>query len=154
MSPQSSCFNLGHGDSIKDIAAEGGLLYDIAPTFNALIVYIELIPRSYKHKTIDRGCSKFSGIKPRPNWITTEFGGQDFKKVLKKFGSNIIFSNGLRDPLSAGSIVKSISKSIVAVTMEEGAHNGDLFFATKEDPEWLQNARKREMKIIKRWLEQ
>ncbi|XP_020246238.1 LOW QUALITY PROTEIN: lysosomal Pro-X carboxypeptidase-like, partial [Asparagus officinalis] len=100
------------------------------------------------------GDAQSSRIKPRPNWITTEFGGQDFKKVLKKFGSNIIFSNGLRDPLSAGSIVKSISKSIVAVTMEEGAHNGDLFFATKEDPEWLQNARKREMKIIKRWLEQ
>ncbi|ONK77202.1 uncharacterized protein A4U43_C02F4140 [Asparagus officinalis] len=35
-----------------------------------------LFPRTYKHKTIDRGCSKFSGIKPRPNWITTEFGGQ------------------------------------------------------------------------------
>lgn len=34
-----------------------------------------IFPYTYKHKASDMGCSKFFGIKPRTNWITTEFGG-------------------------------------------------------------------------------
>nr|VDD32304.1 unnamed protein product [Brassica oleracea] len=38
------------------------------------------------------------GVKPRPHWITTEFGGKRIESVLKRFGRNIIFSNGMQDP--------------------------------------------------------
>ncbi|KAJ6914591.1 hypothetical protein NC651_016770 [Populus alba x Populus x berolinensis] len=78
-------------------------------------------------------CKAYFGVEPRPNWITTEFGGHDIKRVLKRFGSNIIFFNGLRDPWS-------------------GAHHVDLRFATSEDPKWLQDVRKREVSIIAKWL--
>ena len=76
-------------------------------------------------------CQGQFGVTPRPHWITTEFGDrvsfclfifllitvssicnikiqkihdnfQDIKSVLRNFGSNIIFSNGLKDPYSAG----------------------------------------------------
>ncbi|XP_077230176.1 uncharacterized protein LOC143863385 [Tasmannia lanceolata] len=90
----------------------------------------------------------------RPTWITTEFGGHNISIVLKRFGSNIIFFNGLRDPWSGGGVLKSISKSIVAIVAPQGAHHVDLRFSTKEDPEWLQNIRKREIKIITKWLKQ
>jgi len=35
-----------------------------------------------------------------------------------------------------------------------GAHHVDLRFSTKEDPKWLQDVRKKEIRIISRWLQQ
>ncbi|KAL3532128.1 hypothetical protein ACH5RR_005649 [Cinchona calisaya] len=99
-------------------------------------------------------CRDEFNVQPRPNWITTEFGGHNIYRVLKRFGSNIIFFNGLRDPWSGGGVLKSISKSVVAIVAKEGAHHVDLRFSTPEDPEWLKDVRKREIKIIKSWLSQ
>ncbi|XP_010246130.1 PREDICTED: lysosomal Pro-X carboxypeptidase-like [Nelumbo nucifera] len=99
-------------------------------------------------------CQFAFGINPRPHWITTEYGGYDIRRVLKRFGSNIIFFNGLRDPWSGGGVLESISKSIIAIVAKEGAHHVDLRFSTKEDPEWLRDVRKREVGIIRKWLSQ
>lgn len=33
-----------------------------------------------------------------------------------------------------------------------GAHHVDLRFATSEDPKWLKEVRKKEVKIIAQWL--
>ncbi|KAB1222473.1 Lysosomal Pro-X carboxypeptidase [Morella rubra] len=65
-------------------------------------------------------CKNNFGVEPRPNWIATEFGGHDIHRVLKRFGSNIIFFNGLRDPWSGGGVLKNISQSIVAIVAKEG----------------------------------
>ncbi|KAJ6406726.1 hypothetical protein OIU84_010270 [Salix udensis] len=97
-------------------------------------------------------CEAYFGVEPRPSWITTEFGGHDIKRVLKRFGSNIIFFNGLRDPWSGGGVLENISSSIVAIVAEQGAHHVDLRFATSEDPKWLRDVRKREVNIIAKWL--
>ena len=35
-----------------------------------------------------------------------------------------------------------------------GAHHVDLRYSTSEDPEWLQKVRKKEIKIISRWISQ
>ncbi|OMO82395.1 Peptidase S28, partial [Corchorus capsularis] len=64
-------------------------------------------------------CNDSYGIDPRPNWITTVFGGHDIYRVLKRYGSNIIFFNGLRDPWSGGGVLKNISESIVAIVAEK-----------------------------------
>ncbi|WOL15401.1 Peptidase S28 [Canna indica] len=95
------------------------------------------------------GCLQYYGVRPRPRWITTEFGGHDIKTVLKKFGSNIIFSNGLLDPWSGGSVLHNISDSIVALVTELGAHHIDLRASTAEDPEWLVEQRNTEINIIR-----
>ncbi|XP_038720600.1 lysosomal Pro-X carboxypeptidase-like isoform X2 [Tripterygium wilfordii] len=99
-------------------------------------------------------CKMAFNVEPRPNWITTEFGGHRIENVLKRFGSNIIFFNGLRDPWSGGGVLKSISKSLVAIVAERGAHHVDLRFSTSEDPKWLQDVRKREIHIISQWISQ
>ncbi|XP_045795896.1 lysosomal Pro-X carboxypeptidase-like [Trifolium pratense] len=99
-------------------------------------------------------CKHEYHIVPRPHWITTEFGGQDIGRVLKRFGSNIIFFNGLRDPWSGGGVLKNISKSLIAIVATEGAHHVDLRFSTKGDPKWLKNVRKQEVKIIESWISQ
>ncbi|KAJ6743221.1 LYSOSOMAL PRO-X CARBOXYPEPTIDASE-LIKE PROTEIN [Salix viminalis] len=105
---------------------------------------------SYKDRAAS--CEAYFGVEPRPSWITTEFGGHDIKRVLKRFGSNIIFFNGLRDPWSGGGVLENISSSIVAIVAEQGAHHVDLRFATSEDPKWLRDVRKREVNIIAKWL--
>ncbi|KAF7147979.1 hypothetical protein RHSIM_Rhsim03G0069400 [Rhododendron simsii] len=99
-------------------------------------------------------CEAYFNVEPRPTWITTEFGGHDINRVLKRFGSNIIFFNGLRDPWSGGGVLKNISESIIAITAKEGAHHVDLRFSTSEDPGWLKDVRRREVNIITEWLSQ
>ncbi|KAG9456275.1 hypothetical protein H6P81_000783 [Aristolochia fimbriata] len=111
-------------------------------------------PSTFDYKYFAQICMRRYGVKPRPHWITTEFGGNRITQVLKKFGSNIIFSNGLRDPWSRGSVLTSISSSIVALVTEQGAHHLDLRHATKEDPEWLIKQRRQEVEIIQRWIDE
>ncbi|XP_017249555.1 uncharacterized protein LOC108220326 isoform X1 [Daucus carota subsp. sativus] len=59
-------------------------------------------PFSFDYKRFEEDCLSTFGVKPRPHWITTEFGGSRIEQVLKRFGSNIIFSNGMQDPWSRG----------------------------------------------------
>lgn len=105
-------------------------------------------------KSFAEDCKSKYGVVPRPKWITTEFGGHNIRRVLKRFGSNIIFSNGLRDPYSSGGVKESISDSIIALATKEGTHCQDLHFSSKEDPDWLTEQRSKEIEIIKIWVKQ
>lgn len=97
-------------------------------------------------------CKDSYGVYPRPHWITQEFGGHDIRTVLKRFASNIVFSNGLLDPWSSGGVLESISDSVVALVTPKGAHHVDLRASTAEDPAWLIQQRQEELKHIKLWL--
>eukprot|EP00252_Welwitschia_mirabilis_P018766 TRINITY_DN4191_c0_g1_i4.p1 TRINITY_DN4191_c0_g1~~TRINITY_DN4191_c0_g1_i4.p1 ORF type:complete len:487 (-),score=52.76 TRINITY_DN4191_c0_g1_i4:449-1789(-) len=59
-------------------------------------------PCTFNYTDYANRCKRNTGVVPRPHWITTEFGGHNISSVLKHFASNIIFSNGLRDPWSSG----------------------------------------------------
>lgn len=97
-------------------------------------------------------CKKLYGVSPRPHWMTTYYGGHHIKEVLKRFGSNIIFSNGLRDPYSSGGVLENISKSLVAVTTPKGSHCLDILPARDDDPKWLVLQRKKIVEIINKWI--
>ncbi|KAJ8899114.1 hypothetical protein K2173_010470 [Erythroxylum novogranatense] len=109
-------------------------------------------PSSWIYSERASVCYASNQVYPRRNWITTQFGGQNIKRVLKRSGGNIIFFNGLRDPWSGGGVLQNISESIIAIVAEEGAHHVDLRFATSEDPKWLQDVRKREVNVMETWL--
>ncbi|XP_066377474.1 uncharacterized protein [Miscanthus floridulus] len=111
-------------------------------------------PSTFSYEERSNTCFQFSGVRPRPHWITTEYGGYQIDKVLKRFGSNIIFSNGMRDPWSRGGVLKNISSSIVALVTEKGAHHLDLRSATKDDPDWVIEQRRQEVEIIQGWIDQ
>uniref|UniRef100_A0A0C9SAL5 TSA: Wollemia nobilis Ref_Wollemi_Transcript_2512_2353 transcribed RNA sequence n=1 Tax=Wollemia nobilis TaxID=56998 RepID=A0A0C9SAL5_9CONI len=111
-------------------------------------------PSSYDFTEYEHECQREYGVKPRPHWITTEFGGSNISTVLKRFGSNIIFSNGLVDPWSGGGVLKNISKSLIALVTEKGAHHVDFRFSTSEDPDWLVEQRRREVQLINEWLQE
>ncbi|GMY15913.1 lysosomal Pro-X carboxypeptidase-like [Fagus crenata] len=97
-------------------------------------------------------CKSLYGVMPQPHWVTTYYGGQDLKLTLHRFGSNIIFSNGLRDPYSTGGVLENISESIVAVSTVKGSHCLDILVANPSDPQWLVMQRKTEVKIIEKWI--
>ncbi|KAJ9554712.1 hypothetical protein OSB04_009326 [Centaurea solstitialis] len=97
-------------------------------------------------------CKEVFGVTPRPYWAPIEFGGHDIKNVLGKFASNIIFSNGLRDPYSSGGVLQNISDTVIAVYSEQGHHCSDLQTPTNSDPEWLTAQRMTEIKVIEGWL--
>lgn len=145
------CFDLGddpHGMSGWDWQACTEMVMPMSSSQNnSMFPTYEFNYTSYKE-----WCLKDFGVNPRPRWITTEFGGHDLRTSLKLFGSNIIFSNGLLDPWSGGGVLRSISKTIVALVTNEGAHHIDLRAATDEDPDWLIEQRKSEIKIIRGWI--
>ncbi|KAM1100101.1 hypothetical protein ACFX2I_006643 [Malus domestica] len=97
-------------------------------------------------------CKALYGVPPRPHWATTYFGGHDIKLALYRFASNIIFSNGLRDPYSSGGVLENISDTVVAVHAKNGSHCLDVLRSDSTDPGWLVEQRKTEVKIIEGWL--
>ncbi|MED6143828.1 hypothetical protein PIB30_009639 [Stylosanthes scabra] len=111
-------------------------------------------PDPYSFESFANGCQQQFGIIPRPHWVTTYYGGQDIRMVLQRFGSNIIFSNGLRDPYSIGGVLNNISDSIVAISTVNGSHCLDILNPNETDPKWLVEQRKKETEIMKRWITQ
>ncbi|KAL6603746.1 hypothetical protein ACP70R_044107 [Stipagrostis hirtigluma subsp. patula] len=111
-------------------------------------------PSTFSYDERSDECLASWGVRPRPHWITTEYGGYKIDKVLKRFGSNIIFSNGMRDPWSRGGVLKNISSSIIALVTEKGAHHLDFRSATKDDPDWVIEQRRQEVDIIQGWIDQ
>ncbi|XP_057535646.1 uncharacterized protein LOC130813785 [Amaranthus tricolor] len=97
-------------------------------------------------------CKETYNVIPRPHWITTYYGGHDIKLTLKRFGSNIIFSNGLTDPYSSAGVLQNLSENIIAVYTKQGSHCMDILAAKEDDPDWLINQREREIKIISGWI--
>ncbi|KAL2349097.1 hypothetical protein Fmac_003097 [Flemingia macrophylla] len=77
----------------------------------------------FNMKIFAQFCKQMFGVLPRPHWITTYYGGHNIKLVLRRFGSNIIFSNGLKDPYSIGGVLDNISESIVVVHTVNGCYS-------------------------------
>ncbi|KAH9704169.1 prolylcarboxypeptidase-like protein [Citrus sinensis] len=84
--------------------------------------------------------------------LDSSWGWQDIRVVLKRFGSNIIFSNGHRDPCSSAGVLENISDNIIAVTTKNSSHCLDIQPATEDDPEWLVMQRKIEMDMVHDWF--
>ncbi|XP_027927413.1 lysosomal Pro-X carboxypeptidase-like isoform X2 [Vigna unguiculata] len=113
-------------------------------------------PQPYSFKSLADECKKLYGVSPRPHWVTTYYGGHNIKLILQKFGSNIIFSNGLRDPYSIGGVLENISDTLVAIHAVNGSHCLDILGANANhgDPKWLVEMRKKEINIMKGWITQ
>ncbi|KAG8483425.1 hypothetical protein CXB51_022239 [Gossypium anomalum] len=111
-------------------------------------------PEPFNLNNFIQECKSLYGVPPRPHWVTSYYGGHDIKLILHRFGSNIIFSNGLRDPYSRGGVLENISESILAVHTVNGSHCLDILPEMESDPEWLVKQRETEVKIIKGWMAQ
>ena len=64
----------------------------------------------------------------------------------------ISYSNGMMDPWSGGGVLESLSDSLVAILIPEGAHHLDLRAANPADPPYVRAAREQEQAFITSWL--
>lgn len=102
---------------------------------------------------------------PWGEWLDLYYGGSRIGSH-----SNIVFSNGLLDPWSAGGVyapgmdptgreykgpmVQNITAdgSMIALIIEFGGHHTDLMYSNPRDPQCVTDARKIENEFITRWI--
>lgn len=66
--------------------------------------------------------------------------------------SHVPYSNGHLDPWSGGGVLQSVSPSLVAVVIQDGAHHLDLRAADPNDPQDVIDARNKEKDFISQWI--
>lgn len=92
-------------------------------------------------------CESRWNVKPQIEWSKLYFDDSRFDGA-----SNIIFSNGLKDPWHVGGILKSLSPSLPALIVKSGAHHLDLRGSHKDDPADVIRVRREELRLLRKWI--
>ena len=66
------------------------------------------LPEPFDYAKYAAGCEATYGLTPNYAWALDNFGGYDYVKDFKAY-SNIIFSNGNRDPWMAGGVTSHVN---------------------------------------------
>ncbi|CAO2819568.1 unnamed protein product [Amaranthus hypochondriacus] len=112
-----------------------------------------LLPYRMNSTAFSEYCLQTYGVHPDPLWMSTRYyGGAEILVALKRYSSNIIFSNGLQDPYSGVGILDDVSETIIALKTNKGTHCMDLKSLSKKDPKWLKKLRQKELHEFKRWI--
>ncbi|KAM7263639.1 hypothetical protein ACFE04_001322 [Oxalis oulophora] len=93
-----TCYDLDH--TVEDHGWYWQVCSDIVQPFGSVNNDTMFPASPFSLKEYEDNCKSRYGVLPRPHWLATYFGDHGMPAALKRFGSNIIFSNGLRDPLS------------------------------------------------------
>lgn len=95
-----------------------------------------------------KDCIQNFGTSPDEFWEIKVFGGKEFSLQA----TNIFFTNGHLDPWSGGGVVKSLSNSLIAYYLPNGAHHVDLRGSHPEDTSDIIEARDMAVSLIEQWI--
>lgn len=129
----------------------------------------DVVPWSFSN--FKDNCQRKWGVTPQAEKAVQMFGGihinassniifrlglrsYEWISIIRNWNVGKYFSNGLLDPWSGGGILKSLSDSLVAILIPEGAHHLDLRSPNPADPVSVVNARKLEKMLIKKWIKE
>lgn len=141
--------NAGAGEATKEDSDFWGYQYctEQFQPFSRDGVHDMFWPQPFDVDAAAEECEKQWGVRPDPMKPTIEWGGRRIESA-----SNIVFSNGLLDPWSPGGVLKSLSDTLIATVIPEGAHHLDLMFSNDDDPESVIKTRQLENEHIRRWI--
>lgn len=96
---------------------------------------------------VTNDCIRRFNVTPDASRAEMLWGGRNIRAA-----SNIIFSNGDRDPWSAGGVLEDVNDSIHVIKIPNACHHEDLRATGPNDPSILKEVRQKEIKIIRRWI--
>ncbi|CAH2041652.1 unnamed protein product [Thlaspi arvense] len=99
---QDSCYNFNPSAQLQGPTLMGGVGNEMVMPIGRNDNTTMFPPEPFDLDSYVKRCESLYGVSPRPHWVTTYYGGHDIKLVLRRFASNVIFSNGLKDPYSSG----------------------------------------------------
>jgi len=110
-------------------------------------------PRPFTLTWLEAHCRARFGVTPSPHALANAWGFAP-DALVDAGASRIIFTNGLNDGWSVGSVTNSLSDSLVALNMPNGAHHSDLshFPPSPDDTPDVTDARARGAALIEQWL--
>lgn len=93
---------------------------------------------------------------PRVGWLATVFSGQFGAAGASSMLTNVVWSNGRRDPWHGGGFVEARDgvRGGKVIVMETTAHHADLRMPCAADPPELRSARAEEERLIRSWVAQ
>lgn len=104
----------------------------------------------WSNEEYTKNCVERFGLKPNYNYTLDHYGGVNDKDMMSY--SNIFFSNGMLDPWSGASPLKSITPKLPAVFMEDCSHHLDLREPNELDPESVRIGRQLEIDYLAKWI--
>ncbi|GMH77670.1 hypothetical protein TrLO_g15817 [Triparma laevis f. longispina] len=100
-------------------------------------------------------CQDRFGISPSPNLLAKTWG---FDDILSTPLTRVLFTNGLNDGWSVGSITETLSeeRQLVAMNFPNGAHHSDLSHSDPgpDDTEDIQKGHEEIAELLGQWLEE
>ena len=106
-------------------------------------------PHPWNLTQYSENCKKTYGIGSEKSKALTLFGGKDLET-----STNIIFSNGDRDPWSAGGVLSTdgVNDQNLVIIIPHACHHEDLRWSGPNDSVDLKETRKIELVQMLRWL--
>lgn len=106
--------------------------------------------RNWSLDWLNRHCQSRFGVSPEPHSLVDQWHFDDLRNV-----SRILFTNGLNDGWSMGSILSNLSDTVLVLNFENGAHHSDLSHKgpSEEDTEDIRRGFDAIQVILGSWLE-